>query len=240
MGEQIHIGGLTSSMDLARRAGIAEGTAGVDLCCCTGAGMRFLVRFRGVARMMGVDATEAVVAEGRRRCQVQGMADRIEFTLADACDTGLATAAADFVWGEDAWCYVADKPRLIAEAARLVRSGGVVAFTDWVEGPVPMEAEEGERMLTFMKFPSFLTLDEYGTLLTDNGCHVEAAENTGRFAPCVDLYIEMLTRQLTFDALRILDFDQPFMESLACEMAFMQQLAREEKMIQGLFVARKR
>jgi len=34
MGQQIHIGGLRSSMDLADRAGIAGGSSGVDLCCC--------------------------------------------------------------------------------------------------------------------------------------------------------------------------------------------------------------
>ena len=46
MGEQIHIGGFASSMDLAAKAGIAQGAKRVDLCCCTGAGMRVLVRFR--------------------------------------------------------------------------------------------------------------------------------------------------------------------------------------------------
>ena len=61
MGQQIHIGGFRSSMDLAEKAGIGPGMSGVDLCCCNGAGMRFLVRFRNVARMHGVDATEAVV-----------------------------------------------------------------------------------------------------------------------------------------------------------------------------------
>jgi hypothetical protein len=33
----------------------------------------------------------------------------------------LPDGSADFVWGEDAWCYVADKPRLIHEAARIAR-----------------------------------------------------------------------------------------------------------------------
>jgi len=33
-------------MDLAEKAGIVSGMSGVDLCCCNGAGMRFLVRFR--------------------------------------------------------------------------------------------------------------------------------------------------------------------------------------------------
>ena len=53
MGQQIHIGGFRSSTNLAERAGIGPRMSGVDLCCCTGAGMRFLVRFRDVARMCG-------------------------------------------------------------------------------------------------------------------------------------------------------------------------------------------
>ena len=61
MGEQIHIGGFLSSMDLADSAGIDRGQCGVDLCCASGAGMRFLVRFRGVAQMTGVDATPTMV-----------------------------------------------------------------------------------------------------------------------------------------------------------------------------------
>ena len=69
MGEQIHIGGFQSSMDLADRAKIAAEQRGVDLCCCNGAGMRFLVRFRNVQRMTGVDATELVVHAGHL-CEV--------------------------------------------------------------------------------------------------------------------------------------------------------------------------
>ena len=90
MGEQIHIGGFASSMDLAEKAGIRAGMSGVDLCCCNGAGMRFLVRFRDVARMEGVVATEKVVEQGFSRCQKEGLSDKIEFTLADVCDSGLA------------------------------------------------------------------------------------------------------------------------------------------------------
>ena len=67
MGEQIHIGGFQSSMDLAQRAGIAASSRGVDLCCCTGAGMRFLARFLNVAHMTGVDVTPAMVQLGQQR-----------------------------------------------------------------------------------------------------------------------------------------------------------------------------
>lgn len=239
MGEQIHIGGLSSSSELAEKAGIAEGSDGVDLCCCNGAGMRFLVRFRNVAHMTGVDATERIVERGRQRTSDEGLSDRIDFVLGDATDTGLPDATADFVWGEDAWCYVEDKRKLINEAARVVRSGGTIAFTDWVVGATPMTDEDAERYLRFMKFPNVLSIDDYRALLEERGCQVETAEDTGRFPSHVDLYLEMLNKQLTYDALKIINFDMDLMQGLGGEMVFIQQLAHDGKICQGRFVATK-
>ena len=238
MGEQIHIGGLASSMDLAQQAGISGGR-GVDLCCCNGAGMRFLLRFCGVEHMTGVDATHTVVDSGRQRCSDEGFDRQVEFVLADVCDSGLSGGELDFVWGEDAWCYVLDKPKLIAEAARLVKAGGTIAFTDWIEGPAGLTDGEAARYMTFMKFPNVQDLGGYQGLLTDAGCEIVAAADTGRFAPYVDLYLDMLGKQLTYDALKIIGFDQEMMQGLAGEMAFMQQLAHAGKIAQGLFVAKK-
>lgn len=240
MGEQIHIGGFKSSMELAERAGIGAGQRGVDLCCCSGAGMRFLVRFRDVASMIGVDATTTVVERGRARCAEEGLADRIEFELADVCASGLPDGRADFVWGEDAWCYVEDKSKLVAEAARLVKPGGTIAFTDWVEGPTGLGDEEAAAFLEGMKFPSVQDIEGYRQLLEGNGCEVEIAEDTGRFAPYVDLYLQMVDMQLMYDALKILGFDSCQLEQVASGFGFFGELARAGKIAQGRFVARKR
>jgi ubiquinone/menaquinone biosynthesis C-methylase UbiE len=239
MGEQIHIGGFVSSMELAERAGIRPGMSGVDFCCCTGAGMRFLVRFRGVERMHGVDATETVVEEGRKRCAQEGLDNRIQFALADVCASGGPAGEFDFVWGEDAWCYVVDKRQLIREAVRLLKPGGTIAFTDWVEGSPPLTADESNRCLSFMKFPNILTLDEYVALLSEHGCEIVHAEDTGRFAPYMDLYMFMIDKQLTYDALKTIGFDVNTMKAVIGEMQFMQKLAHEGKIAQGLIVAKK-
>jgi SAM-dependent methyltransferase len=240
MGQQIHIGGLTSSMDLAEKAGIAPGTEGVDLCCCNGAGMRFLVRFCEVARMWGVDATQIVIDHGQALCKQEGLDDKIEFILADVCNSGLEDESADFIWGEDAWCYVVDKDKLIAEAARIVKSGGIIAFTDWVEGKKGLSDAEAERFLTFMKFPNVQNIEGYSELLQANDCEVLTAEDTGRFGPYVDLYLNMLNMQLTYDALKIIGFNSELMQAMGGEMAFMQKLAHAGKIAQGLFIARKK
>ncbi len=239
MGEQIHIGGFQSSLDLAERAGIGPGQAGVDLCCASGAGMRFLLRFRQVARMSGVDATGAMLDLARRRAAAEGLAERLTFVEANVCATGLPGGRFDFVWGEDAWCYVEDKPKLIAEAARLLKPGGTIAFTDWMEGTTALSDREATRYLGFMKFPSVLALSEYASLLESNGCRVRAAADTGRFASHVPLYIDMLEKQLTYDALKLIAFDSTLAQGLLAEMGFMLALAQAGKIIQGLMVAQK-
>jgi len=99
---------------------------------------------------------------------------------------------------------------------------------------------ESERYLRFMKFPNVLAIGDYRDLLTRSGFTVTVGEDTGRFPDHVDLYLEMLNKQLTYDALKIIGFDTNLMEQLGGEMAFVQQLAHEGKICQGMFVATKR
>ena len=240
MGQQIHIGGFASSMELAKAANVGPGQFGIDLCCCSGAGMRFLTRFANVDKMHGVDATENVINRGINRNHEERLSERINFSVADACETGLDSEQADFVWGEDAWCYVENKPALISEAARLTKPGGTIAFTDWVLGDEEMTDDEAQRFLNFMKFPNIESIKGYKKLLIDNGCKIIEARPTGRYAECIDLYIDMLNKQLTYDALKIINFDMTMMTQLGEEMAFIQNLAHANKITQGLFVARKK
>jgi SAM-dependent methyltransferase len=201
--------------------------------------MRFLVLLRGVAQMTGVDATAAVIQLGRQRCVQHGVADCIDFRLADATETGLESGVADFVWGEDAWCYVDDKPRLIEEAVRLIRAGGTIAFTDWIVGPEGLPDDAAKRFFDFMKFPDMQSIAGYRAMLEQHGCEVVAAEDTGRFAPCVDLYVAVTGKQFGYDVLRILGFDMAVAGKVGAELLFVQELAHAGCIGQGMFVARK-
>ncbi len=239
-GQQVHIGGMKASIELAERAGIVAGMSGIDLCCCNGAGMRVLVRFRDVAAMVGVDATDSVVERGRRLCDQERLSDRIRFVVADACESGLPSASADFVWSEDAWCYVADKPKLIEEAARLVRPGGVIAFTDWVEGTAGLTEAEAGRFLGMMRFANVEDIEGYVRLLSRSGCEVSVAEDTGRFPAYAELYLNMIEMQLTLDVLRTLGFRTDLLETFIEGFRFLGALARAGKIAQARFVARRR
>lgn len=238
MGEQIHIGGFSSSMDLAKKAGIKAGSSGVDFCCCNGAGMRFLLRFMNVAYMTGIDATETVVKDGIKRCEEEGFADKTSLILSDVCDNKLESDCFDFAWGEDAWCYVSNKDKLISEVSRVVKPNGIIAFTDWIEGK-DLSDEEAERFMKFMKFPIIYNMEDYKKSLEESGVNVKLAENTGRFPEYMDLYLEMLNKQHTYDALKIIGFDTELMQSLGQEMEFIRDLAKQDKIMQGLFIGEK-
>lgn len=238
-GEHLEIGGMATTRDMASRAGIARGMRGVNLFCLNGAAMRVLVRFEGVERMHGVEPTESLVKRGRLRTEMEGLTSRITFIHEDIFDNGLPSGEADFVWGEGAWCYVEDKAGLIAEAARLVRPGGAIAFTDWIEGPKPLTGAEAKRFLGFMRFPCIQDLEGYRGLLAGCGCEVEHAADTGRFESHAGMFLGMLEMQLSYDALKILDFDMNELERWKAELRFMQDLAARDKIAQGMFIARR-
>ena len=240
MGEQIHVGGFKSSKILSEKAGLKAGMHGIDLCSALGAGCRFLVKNCGVT-MVGLDGTTTMHNKAQERARAEGLADKIEFHLQDVTEKyPFADGAFDFVWGEDAWCYVVDKAKLISEAARVLKPGGILAFTDWIEGPNGLSDDEAARINTFMKFPYTENRKGYEKLIADNGLTlIESADLTEEYAGYVDFYIKMLTDQLTFDALKIIGDDMELFQAMGGEMAFMAEKAHEGKMGRGRFIARK-
>jgi len=239
MGQQLHVGGMNASIELAERAGIGAGQKGVDLCCGNGGGMRVLVRFRDVASMVGIDLTPRNIERGERKCRDEGPSARIRFVVGDASASGLPSESADFVWGEDAWCYVPDKAKLISEAARLVRPGGTIAFTDWVEGPNEMSAEEAQRALSLMSFPNIQDIPGYTRLLSKDSCEVLVAEDTGRLSKFFDLLLNMIEMQLTYDVLTLIQFRSEALAVITENFRFLKDVSRAGKLVQARFVARR-
>lgn len=238
MGEQIHAGGMMSSTELARSAGIRAGMKGVDLCCCLGAGMRFLAKNYQV-HMCGVDATDNVLAQARQRAKEEGLDGHLEFKAGDVTCIPYEDKTFDFVWGEDAWCYVVGKDKLVQEAARVLKPGGIIAFTDWIEGTKRLSDAEARRINAFMKFPDIENIEGYRSLLLKHGFEIKEAVEV-EFGKYVDLYITMLTEQLTYDALKILGDDMVLFQAMGAEMDFMRNRVHEGKMARGRFVGLKK
>lgn len=194
MGEQIHVGGAAETHVLAQKAGINAASHVLDVGSALGGPARHLAREYG-CRVTGLDATRRMYEEAIRRTQVAGLADRIEYKFGNALDMPFRANTFDVVWGQDAWCYITDKGRLVRECARVVKLGGGVAFTDWLETG-PMTDEEWLALHEFMVFPYMETLDGYAALAEAAGLMVVEKENlTPGFAKHVPIYLEMVQNQ---------------------------------------------
>lgn len=236
MGEEIHIGGSVATRELAALAVIQKGCRVLDICSALGGPARHLAAEFG-CRVIGVDATPAMVEEATRRTAAASFNGRVTFRQGNALDLPFRGSSFDTVWGQDAWCYVTDKARLVREAARVTKPRGTLAFTDWIQlRDVP--DREIDPLLGFMLFPYLETMEGYRELLRENGWKVSAAEDLSRdFAGQFTMYLEKIRGELRPEIIR--RFGTSFYSGAEAGIALWEQAAREGIVGRGRWIAEK-
>jgi ubiquinone/menaquinone biosynthesis C-methylase UbiE len=236
MGEQIHVGGADETDVLARKAGITASSHVLDVCSALGGPARHLAREYG-CRVIGLDATQRMHQEALRRTEEAGLAGKVEFKLGNALDMPFRANSFDVVWGQDAWCYITDKERLIQECARVVKPGGVVAFTDWLETG-PLSDEEWTALHTFMVFPYMETLEGYAALVEAAGLTlIEKTDLTPDFAAHVPQYLDMVQDQYRQGILD--NYGQEMYDEVVQGLELWRDASAAGKVGRGRIVARK-
>jgi len=236
MGDEIHIGGTIATRELAVLAGITKDARVLDICSALGGPARHLVAEFG-CRVTGIDATPAMVEEATRRTAAAGLDGRVTFRLGNALDLPFRESSFDTVWGQDAWCYVTDKARLIREAARVTRPGGTIAFTDWIQlRDIP--DRKLDPLLSFMLFPYLETPEGYPRLLEENGWEVTAADDLSRdFAEQFTMYRSRIQGELRPEIIR--QFGDSFFSAVEDGIALWENAAHEGIVGRGRWIARK-
>jgi ubiquinone/menaquinone biosynthesis C-methylase UbiE len=242
LGEQIHIGGFAESMIMACKAGIKEGDKVLDLCSALGAGLRFLVKnFR--VQGFGLDCSEHMIDQAKALDASEGLSDKIEYKLSDVKEIPWDDNTFDVVWGEDSWCYVDNKETLIKEAVRVIKPGGTLAFSDWIEGSAGLTEEEAERVCNSkmgMTFPYLETLKGYEDLIAKYGLRLVSSEDLNEhFAEMIELFINYLTKQILYDALKIVGDNMEFFHTKCAEIGFLLEMAKARKLTRGRWIAKK-
>ncbi|VVB90276.1 Putative arsenite methyltransferase [uncultured archaeon] len=195
MGEQIHVGGDKQTDIMAKKAGVNKNTSVLDVCSALGGPARHLAKKFG-CRVTGLDATKKMVDEATKRTEKEGLAHLVTYKLGNALDMPFKAGSFDVVWGQDAWCYVTDKGRLINEARRVLKPGGIIAFTDWVQAG-NMTDREWEDLNSFMAFPYMETIDGYEQLLKQAGfAIIEKEDMTPDFAKYCHIYQDRVRDEL--------------------------------------------
>jgi ubiquinone/menaquinone biosynthesis C-methylase UbiE len=229
-------GGLEANDALIALAGIGPQHDVLDVCSGLGGPARHLADRVG-CRVTGLDLTAGRVAAACRFAQRVGLADRVRFEQGDALAMPFAPESFDVVMGQEAWCHVPHKPRLIAECARVLRPGGVFAFTDILRREGLAETEMA-RLSADMAFPDLESLAGYRRLLEANGCVVEHCDDLSPWWTRVLVDRLAMYRSLGADTAR--NFGQARSADWDAFYAFFVGLYEQGRLGGGRFIARKR
>jgi ubiquinone/menaquinone biosynthesis C-methylase UbiE len=195
MGEQIHVGGEEETTILAQKVGLANNSNEVhllDICSALGGPARQLVNDYGIY-VVGLDITLEMIKEAKNRTQEKKYESLVEYRLGSGLDIPAHSESFDIVWGQDAWCYIRDKYRLIEECHRVLKPNGILGFTDWIWGPSDPPEKKADYLMEFMVFPDMETLGGYDELIVENRMQLKEKEDLGdQFAMYMDHYLKIL------------------------------------------------
>src|SRR5437879_6388881 len=108
---------------------LAPGDRVLELGCGTGDDSRALADLVGPeGEVVGIDASEAMIAVARRRTEGTGLP--VSFHVGDAMDLGLPSDSFDAVRCERLLIHVPDPAVVLGEMIRVVRPGGRVVVVD--------------------------------------------------------------------------------------------------------------
>ena len=233
--DQDHFGGIEANDILAAKAGIQRQHHVLDVCSGMGGPARYLAHRIG-CRVTGLDLTRSRYDSAIRLTRLAQLETLVEFRLGDALNMPFENASFDVVIGQEAWCHVPDKPRLIAECARVVKPGGTIAFTDILRHQA-LQVGELRRMQEGMPFPTLETLDVYSRLLNRNGCAVTDLDDLS--AHWAQILVQRLAMYRSLEADTVRKFGAEHFRRWDETYAYFVGLYREGKLGGGRFVARK-
>src|SRR3954469_1072604 len=134
--DQDHYGGLAATDELGAGAQGRNGSGGDDFCAGLGGTVRYLAHKYG-ADVPGIELTPARVSGAQELTRRVGLQVTARIVEGNVMDVPLPDASMDAVVSQEAFCHVPDAKRAVAEAFRILRAGGRLAFTDWIaNGPL--------------------------------------------------------------------------------------------------------
>ncbi|MEX2647885.1 MAG: class I SAM-dependent methyltransferase [Alphaproteobacteria bacterium] len=188
-GDQIHPGFLEGETDdlraaalratarLAELARAAPDARVIETACGVGGSARYLAAERG-ASVLATNIARAQLAIAADWTKGRPAAERIRFEFADYHALPYADASFDVYWCQDSLLFSTDRPRALAEAARVVRPGGTIAVSDLVVVGEP--GAGAAALLAEISAPGFWSAEDYRKGLGAAGFEAIVAEDWSR------------------------------------------------------------
>jgi ubiquinone/menaquinone biosynthesis C-methylase UbiE len=215
---------------------LSPGKRFLDVACGSGGPALRLAATTG-ASVIGIDVHENAIAAGNALAAQRGMSQVAEFRVVDAAQRlPFSDNTFDAVTCIDALNHLPDRPRVIAEWARLLKPKGRLLFTDAtiVTGPLT-NAEIAVRSSS--SFYMFVPAGYDEQVLAQTGLRVIVAENVTRNTADI-AERRRLARESHARELREVEGDQAFASQQEF-LAIASRLAKEERLSRFVFVAEK-
>jgi SAM-dependent methyltransferase len=148
-----HLGGTAATDALVALCHIDSRAQVLDVGCGAGITPRYLAQTVG-CRVVGLDISARMIGWAQRRVRRARIDDRVTLGVADAQRLPFADATFDAVICESVTAFVPDKPRAVAEYARVTRPGGYVGLAEgvWLAPPPPELAAYLARVMDGVDF----------------------------------------------------------------------------------------
>lgn len=152
---------------------VSPGERVLDVGCGTGQPALNLARARGVD-VVGITVSEEQVVAATELGRTSGLADKLSFRLADAVDMPFDTDSFDAAWLFESPPHMIDRVSVFKQVARVVRPGGLIALTDFVQVAPMTERERraAEEVMESFHLGGFCPVADYPGLIRAAGLEV--------------------------------------------------------------------
>ncbi len=175
LGDHFHPGGAALTSRLVRALRVGPGDEVVDVASGPGASAIQMARETG-CRVVGIDLSPGGVAAATGAAEAASLSDRVRFVVGDAEALPLDHASVDGALCECALCTFPDKPRAVAELARVLRPGTRLAASDITARPDRLPTELKGLAAWIACIADARSLDEMADLIATAGFAVETVE----------------------------------------------------------------
>ena len=163
-----HFGGLRLTEELAKRCHVTAQSYLLEVGSGVGQTACYLAKKTG-CRVMSIDLSPTMVEWAQQRALRKGLQEQVEFRCADARQLPFADHTFDAMICESVTAFIPDKPKALAEYARVVRPGGYVGLNEgtWIKDNQP--AELLSYIDKFMAGAQFQSANRWQALLEGAG-----------------------------------------------------------------------